>query len=105
MQQYPGNIKRTIHKTDYVYVKLQKSKKKSRFRFSLISWKRFYTEVTCSVWQVQFEVADATKRVYPDNFFDVVYSRDTILHIKDKLDLFKRFCVSYMFYAMIPFNF
>lgn len=44
--------------------------------------------------QVQFEVADATKRVYPDNYFDVVYSRDTILHIKDKLDLFQRFYVS-----------
>lgn len=46
------------------------------------------------VRQVQFEVADATKRVYPDNYFDVVYSRDTILHIKDKLDLFQRFYVS-----------
>ncbi|GFR69938.1 phosphoethanolamine N-methyltransferase-like [Elysia marginata] len=41
--------------------------------------------------QVQFEVADATKREYPDESFDVVYSRDTILHIADKLALFKMF--------------
>lgn len=41
--------------------------------------------------QVQFEVADATKRVFPAGSFDVVYSRDTILHINDKLQLFKTF--------------
>ncbi|XP_028816602.1 phosphoethanolamine methyltransferase isoform X2 [Denticeps clupeoides] len=40
---------------------------------------------------VQFEVADATKRGFPESSFDVVYSRDTILHISEKLDLFKRF--------------
>uniref|UniRef100_A0A665XEH2 phosphoethanolamine N-methyltransferase n=1 Tax=Echeneis naucrates TaxID=173247 RepID=A0A665XEH2_ECHNA len=40
---------------------------------------------------VQFEVADATKRTFPDCSFDVIYSRDTILHISDKLALFKRF--------------
>ncbi|XP_041930038.1 phosphoethanolamine methyltransferase isoform X1 [Alosa sapidissima] len=40
---------------------------------------------------VHFEVADATKRVFPVGTFDVVYSRDTILHISDKLELFKNF--------------
>uniref|UniRef100_A0A8C4EW58 phosphoethanolamine N-methyltransferase n=1 Tax=Dicentrarchus labrax TaxID=13489 RepID=A0A8C4EW58_DICLA len=40
---------------------------------------------------VQFEVADATKRTFPEGSFDVIYSRDTILHIDDKLTLFKRF--------------
>nr|XP_015802184.2 phosphoethanolamine methyltransferase [Nothobranchius furzeri] len=40
---------------------------------------------------VQFEVADATKRTFPEGSFDVIYSRDTILHINDKLALFKRF--------------
>ncbi|XP_060903954.1 phosphoethanolamine methyltransferase isoform X1 [Labrus mixtus] len=40
---------------------------------------------------VQFEVADATKRVFAEGSFDVIYSRDTILHIDDKLALFKRF--------------
>ncbi|KAM6953426.1 phosphoethanolamine methyltransferase [Aplochiton taeniatus] len=40
---------------------------------------------------VHFEVADATKRSFPEGSFDVVYSRDTILHIDDKLVLFKRF--------------
>ncbi|XP_073710538.1 uncharacterized protein [Misgurnus anguillicaudatus] len=39
---------------------------------------------------VQFEVSDATKRRFPDCTFDVVYSRDTILHIKDKVDLFRK---------------
>ncbi|XP_011608844.2 phosphoethanolamine N-methyltransferase 3-like isoform X1 [Takifugu rubripes] len=40
---------------------------------------------------VQFEVADATKRMFPDCSFDVIYSRDTILHIDNKPALFKRF--------------
>ncbi|XP_023003747.1 phosphomethylethanolamine N-methyltransferase-like isoform X3 [Cucurbita maxima] len=40
---------------------------------------------------VEFEVADCTKKVYPDNAFDVIYSRDTILHIQDKPALFRSF--------------
>ncbi|MCL7036596.1 hypothetical protein MKW94_016084, partial [Papaver nudicaule] len=31
---------------------------------------------------VEFEVADCTKKPYPDETFDVIYSRDTILHIQ-----------------------
>lgn len=31
---------------------------------------------------VEFEVADCTTKIYPDNSFDVIYSRDTILHIQ-----------------------
>lgn len=44
--------------------------------------------------QVSFEIADATKRDYAPQSFDVIYSRDTILHIEDKLSLFKQFYVS-----------
>ncbi|EPS65842.1 hypothetical protein M569_08933, partial [Genlisea aurea] len=40
---------------------------------------------------VEFEVADCTKKHYPDASFDVIYSRDTILHIHDKPSLFKSF--------------
>ncbi|KAH7549404.1 hypothetical protein JRO89_XS13G0026100 [Xanthoceras sorbifolium] len=40
---------------------------------------------------VEFEVADCTKKPYPDNTFDVIYSRDTILHIQDKPALFRSF--------------
>nr|XP_043634124.1 phosphoethanolamine N-methyltransferase 3-like [Erigeron canadensis] len=40
---------------------------------------------------VEFEVADCTKKTYPDNSFDVIYSRDTILHIQDKPALFQTF--------------
>ncbi|CAN6445806.1 unnamed protein product [Victoria cruziana] len=40
---------------------------------------------------VEFEVADCTKKTYPDGTFDVIYSRDTILHIKDKPALFRSF--------------
>uniref|UniRef100_A0A3Q3JGT8 phosphoethanolamine N-methyltransferase n=1 Tax=Monopterus albus TaxID=43700 RepID=A0A3Q3JGT8_MONAL len=40
---------------------------------------------------VQFEVADATKRTFPEGSFDVIYSQDTVLHIDDKLALFKHF--------------
>ncbi|XP_044126384.1 phosphomethylethanolamine N-methyltransferase-like isoform X2 [Bufo gargarizans] len=41
--------------------------------------------------QVQFEIGDATRRIFPEASFDVVYSRDTILHINDKGALFKKF--------------
>lgn len=44
--------------------------------------------------QVQFEVCDATKCKYAAETFDVIYSRDTILHIDDKRDLFTKFLVS-----------
>ncbi|RWR94985.1 phosphoethanolamine N-methyltransferase 1-like protein [Cinnamomum micranthum f. kanehirae] len=40
---------------------------------------------------VEFEVADCTEKSYPDNTFDVIYSRDTILHIQDKPSLFRAF--------------
>jgi len=42
-------------------------------------------------YRVQFYIEDAISMDYPENFYDVVYSRDTILHIPDKLDLFKKF--------------
>jgi len=41
--------------------------------------------------RVQFYAEDAISMSYPESFYDVVYSRDTILHIADKLDLFKKF--------------
>jgi len=41
--------------------------------------------------RVQFYVEDATTMAYPENFYDVVYSRDTILHIEGKEDLFSKF--------------
>ncbi|CAE1299388.1 E2.1.1.103 [Acanthosepion pharaonis] len=41
--------------------------------------------------KVHFEIADATKRHFEPCSFDVIYSRDTIIHIKDKLALFKKF--------------
>ncbi|KAF5188667.1 Phosphoethanolamine n-methyltransferase, partial [Thalictrum thalictroides] len=40
---------------------------------------------------VEFEVADCTTKTYPDCSFDVIYSRDTILHIHDKPALFRSF--------------
>ena len=46
-----------------------------------------------TVLQAVFEVADATKRSYADESFDVIYSRDTILHIQDKKALFQKFYV------------
>ncbi|KAF3437181.1 hypothetical protein FNV43_RR19934 [Rhamnella rubrinervis] len=42
-------------------------------------------------FSVEFEVADCTKKTYPENSFDVIYSRDTILHIQDKPALFRTF--------------
>lgn len=40
--------------------------------------------------QVSFEVADALTAEIATSSYDVVYSRDTILHVKNKLALFKR---------------
>ncbi|KAF3650361.1 Phosphoethanolamine N-methyltransferase [Capsicum annuum] len=40
---------------------------------------------------VEFEVADCTVKTYPEGSFDVIYSRDTILHIQDKPALFQSF--------------
>ncbi|GLJ09388.1 hypothetical protein SUGI_0108210 [Cryptomeria japonica] len=42
-------------------------------------------------YAVEFEVADCTKKEYPECTFDVIYSRDTILHIQDKPALFRKF--------------
>jgi len=40
--------------------------------------------------RVQFYVEDITQVELPPNFYDVVYSRDTIMHIEDKLTLYKK---------------
>ena len=40
---------------------------------------------------VKFEIGDITKNQFPNEHFDVIYSRDTILHIKDKASLFSQF--------------
>ncbi|KAK7291349.1 hypothetical protein RIF29_06418 [Crotalaria pallida] len=40
---------------------------------------------------VEFECADCTRKTYPENTFDVIYSRDAMLHIKDKPSMFKSF--------------
>lgn len=40
--------------------------------------------------KVSFEVSDATKREFPPNSFDAIFSRDAILHVADKPALFRR---------------
>ncbi|DBA03129.1 TPA: hypothetical protein N0F65_003376 [Lagenidium giganteum] len=44
-----------------------------------------------SATDVEFEVCDATTKQFPPASFDVVYSRDTILHIEGKEALFQQF--------------
>ena len=46
--------------------------------------------------QVTFEMRDITAAEYEENKFDVIYSRDTILHIGDKEALFSNFFVSHI---------
>lgn len=41
-------------------------------------------------YAVQFEIADCTEKEFPAEHFDVIYSRDTLLHIQDKAVLFKK---------------
>ena len=43
---------------------------------------------------VSFRYLDATTAVFPANSFDVVYSRDAIMHILDKEPLYERILVS-----------
>ena len=40
--------------------------------------------------QVSFEIADVTTYEIKKPLYDVVYSRDTLLHIQDKPALFNR---------------
>ena len=44
--------------------------------------------------QISFDICDITLTDLPENSFDVIYSRDSILHIKEKLPLFKRYVPS-----------
>jgi len=41
--------------------------------------------------QVEFEIGDIKKQSYPNNTFDMIYSRDTLLHIDNKPELFAKF--------------
>lgn len=43
---------------------------------------------------VDFEIANVLTRDYPPASFDVIYSRDVILHIEDKKKLFQDMFVS-----------
>ncbi|TMW60908.1 hypothetical protein Poli38472_000950 [Pythium oligandrum] len=49
------------------------------------------TSMTLPDIDAEFLICDATKQEFPDESFDVVYSRDTILHIEDKHALFAKF--------------
>ncbi|XP_013184069.1 uncharacterized protein LOC106129915 [Amyelois transitella] len=40
--------------------------------------------------KVRFEFQDCTKIDYPENSFDLVYSRDALIHIRNKTELFKK---------------
>ncbi|KAJ1394241.1 S-adenosyl-L-methionine-dependent methyltransferase [Sesbania bispinosa] len=40
---------------------------------------------------VEFDCADCSKKTYPENTFDVIYTRDAMLYIKDKPTLFRSF--------------
>jgi Methyltransferase domain len=40
--------------------------------------------------QVSFEIADCTTAEFQPESYDVIYSRDTLLHIYEKPALFKR---------------
>ena len=55
-----------------------------------IAWDR---SINFKDLKVRFEIGDVTKHEFPVEYFDVIYSRDTILHINDKKALFQRFQV------------
>lgn len=41
--------------------------------------------------KVKFVICDITRAVYDENSFDAIYSRDTLLHIENKKELFENF--------------
>lgn len=41
--------------------------------------------------KINFRLCDVTKTEFPESYYDVIYSRDALLHIKDKPELFKNF--------------
>lgn len=55
----------------------------------LLALERAFTQHKNS--KVSFEIADVTTCEVKDGSYDVIYSRDTILHIQDKPALFRRF--------------
>ena len=44
---------------------------------------------------MSFRMLDATTAQFPDNYFDVVYSRDAIMHIAEKKKLYQEVFVSF----------
>ena len=57
-----------------------------------VAWSRmknYGSDLKC-----QFEIGDVLKQQFPSNTFDLIYSRDTILHISDKKKLFAKFKVN-----------
>lgn len=41
--------------------------------------------------KTRFEIGDVTKHDYPNGYFDLIYSRDSLLHISNKKTLFNKF--------------
>jgi len=41
--------------------------------------------------KIKFRICDVTDTVFPENYYDVIYSRDALLHISDKDRLFDKF--------------
>lgn len=52
-----------------------------------ICWDRLQTNKNL---KCRFEIGDATKHDFPNNYFDVIYSRDAFLHIPKKRVLFAK---------------
>lgn len=41
--------------------------------------------------QISFRLCDVMSTPFPESYYDVIYSRDALLHIKDKATLFAKF--------------
>ena len=55
---------------------------------------------------VQFRYLDATQACFPEDYFDVVYSRDAIMHIADKEPLYEKILVGiyYIYFNKLLFS-
>lgn len=55
-----------------------------------ICWDRVANSQELKNLKVRFEIGDVTKHDYPISFFDVIYSRDSLLHVPNKKFIFNK---------------
>ncbi|KAG8146806.1 hypothetical protein E2320_013907 [Naja naja] len=92
LQKGPRELKSTLgYDTFQKFLDNEQYATRSIRRYEWVFGPTFVSTGGLESTKVQFEISDVTRRIFPEASFDIVYSRDTILHIEDKISLFRRF--------------